>query len=53
MRGQGSTSADRTGGAIAISDESTEVRFIDPTDFDRIRHHAERRQCPIPWTAAY
>jgi len=44
------------GGTIAVSDESTEVRFIDPADFDdipihdtvrlRLRHHAEHRNHP-------
>ncbi|MFG2046692.1 NUDIX domain-containing protein [Micromonospora sp. NPDC048935] len=42
-----------TGGTLAISDESTEVRFIHPAEFDgipihdtvrlRLRHHAEGR----------
>lgn len=45
-----------TGGAIAVSSESTDVRFTDPADFDRmpihdsvrlrLRHHAERRDHP-------
>ena len=44
------------GGAIALSDESTEVRFVDPAEFDhipihdtvrlRLRHYAERRDTP-------
>lgn len=44
------------GGTIATSDESTEVRFVDPTEFDhmpihdtvrlRLRHHAEHRDHP-------
>ncbi|MDP9793708.1 ADP-ribose pyrophosphatase YjhB (NUDIX family) [Catenuloplanes nepalensis] len=44
------------GGTIAVSDESTDVRFIDPADFDdipihdtvrlRLRHHAEHRNHP-------
>jgi ADP-ribose pyrophosphatase YjhB (NUDIX family) len=44
------------GGTIAVSDESTDVRFIDPADFDhipihdtvrlRLRHHAEHRDHP-------
>ena len=44
------------GGSLAVSDESTEVRFIDPTEFDqlpihdtvrlRLRHHAEHRDTP-------
>lgn len=44
------------GGAIAVSRESTEVRFVDPTEFDRISihdtvrlrlgHYAERRSMP-------
>ena len=44
------------GGMIAVSDESTDVRFIDPVDFDdipihdtvrlRLRHHAEHRNHP-------
>ncbi len=44
------------GGEIAVSDESTEVRFVDPAEFDalpihdtvrlRLRHHAERRDTP-------
>lgn len=44
------------GGTITVSDESTEVRFIDPIEFDRIpihdtvrlrlRHHAEQRDSP-------
>ncbi|MDG4765733.1 NUDIX domain-containing protein [Solwaraspora sp. WMMD406] len=44
------------GGTIAVSDESTEVRFVDPADFDhlpihdtvrlRLRHHAEQRTTP-------
>lgn len=44
------------GGEIAVSDESTEVRFIDPAEFDaipihdtvrlRLHHHAERRDRP-------
>jgi ADP-ribose pyrophosphatase YjhB (NUDIX family) len=42
-----------TGGTITVSNESTEVRFIDPTELDhlpihdtvrlRLRHHAEHR----------
>lgn len=45
-----------TGGTIAVSHESTEVRFIDTTEFDhipihdtvrlRLRHHAEHRTTP-------
>ncbi len=43
-----------TGGNLAISDESTDVRFIDRAGFDRIpihdtirlRHHAEHRDTP-------
>jgi hypothetical protein len=45
-----------TGGTVTVSHESTEVRFIDPTEFDhipihdtvrlRLRHHAEHRQTP-------
>jgi ADP-ribose pyrophosphatase YjhB (NUDIX family) len=45
------------GGTIAVSDESTDVRFIDPADFDgiqihetvrlRLRHHAEH--CDHPY----
>jgi ADP-ribose pyrophosphatase YjhB (NUDIX family) len=45
-----------TGGTITISDESTDVRFIDPAEFDhipihdtvrlRLRHHAEHRDHP-------
>jgi ADP-ribose pyrophosphatase YjhB (NUDIX family) len=45
-----------TGGTIAVSHESTEVRFVDPTEFDhipmhetvrlRLRHHAEQRSTP-------
>lgn len=44
------------GGTIATSDESTDVRFVDPAEFDRIpihdtvrlrlRHHAEHRDHP-------
>lgn len=44
------------GGSLAVSHESTEVRFIDPTEFDRLpihdtvrlrlRHHAEHRDTP-------
>ena len=44
------------GGTITVSDESTEVRFVDPAEFDRIpihdsvrlrlRHHADRRDTP-------
>jgi len=44
------------GGTITVSDESTDVRFIDPSDFDdipihdtvrlRLRHHAEHRDHP-------
>jgi ADP-ribose pyrophosphatase YjhB (NUDIX family) len=44
------------GGTIAVSDESTDVRFIDPADFDdiplhdtvrlRLRRHAEHRDHP-------
>jgi ADP-ribose pyrophosphatase YjhB (NUDIX family) len=44
------------GGELAVSDESTDVRYIDPTDLDalpmhesvrmRIRHHLERRDRP-------
>ncbi|MEU4555322.1 NUDIX domain-containing protein [Micromonospora violae] len=44
------------GGTIAVSDESTDVRFIHATDFNhlpihdtvrlRLRHHAERRDTP-------
>jgi ADP-ribose pyrophosphatase YjhB (NUDIX family) len=44
------------GGALAVSDESTDVRFIDPGELDRIpihdtvrlrlRHHAEHRATP-------
>jgi len=44
------------GGTIATSDESTDVRFIDPVDFDhipihdtvrlRLRHYAEHRDHP-------
>ena len=44
------------GGTIALSDESTEVRFVDPAEFDRIpihetvrlrlRHYAEGRDDP-------
>ena len=44
------------GGTLAVSDESTDVRFIDSADFDRIpihdtvrlrlRHHAEHRATP-------
>ncbi|MDP9799483.1 ADP-ribose pyrophosphatase YjhB (NUDIX family) [Catenuloplanes nepalensis] len=43
-------------GNLAVSDESTDVRFIDPAEFDRIpihdtvrlrlRHHAEHRATP-------
>jgi ADP-ribose pyrophosphatase YjhB (NUDIX family) len=45
-----------TGGTLTVSDESTEVRFIHPTEFDhipihdtvrlRLRHHAQRRDTP-------
>jgi ADP-ribose pyrophosphatase YjhB (NUDIX family) len=45
-----------TGGTIVISHESTDVRFIDPTEFDhipihdtvrlRLCHHAEHRPTP-------
>jgi ADP-ribose pyrophosphatase YjhB (NUDIX family) len=47
-----------TGGTITVSDESTEVRFIDPTKLDdipvhdtvrlrlRLRHHTEQRDTP-------
>jgi ADP-ribose pyrophosphatase YjhB (NUDIX family) len=45
-----------TGGTITVSHESTEVRFVDPTEFDhipihdtvrlRLRHHAEHRPTP-------
>jgi ADP-ribose pyrophosphatase YjhB (NUDIX family) len=45
-----------TGGTLAVSDESTDVRFVDPADFDRIpihdtvrlrlHHHAEHRPTP-------
>ncbi|WP_155371684.1 NUDIX domain-containing protein [Catellatospora vulcania] len=45
-----------TGGAITVSHESTDVRFVDPVDFDRIpihdtvrlrlHHHAEGPQMP-------
>ncbi|RZT79383.1 ADP-ribose pyrophosphatase YjhB (NUDIX family) [Micromonospora violae] len=44
------------GGTITVSDESTDVRFIHPTDFGhlpihdtvrlRLRHHAEHRDTP-------
>jgi ADP-ribose pyrophosphatase YjhB (NUDIX family) len=44
------------GGDLVVSDESTDVRFVDPADFDRIpihdtvrlrlRHHAEHRATP-------
>jgi ADP-ribose pyrophosphatase YjhB (NUDIX family) len=44
------------GGDLAVSNESTDVRFIDPAEFDRIpihdtvrlrlRHHAEHRATP-------
>jgi ADP-ribose pyrophosphatase YjhB (NUDIX family) len=44
------------GGTITVSDESTDVRFVDPAEFDRIpihdsvrlrlRHHADRRDTP-------
>ncbi|BCJ76308.1 putative MutT/NUDIX-like protein [Catellatospora sp. IY07-71] len=44
------------GGTIAVSHESTEVRFLDPAEFDRLpihetvrlrlRHHAEGRRTP-------
>jgi 8-oxo-dGTP pyrophosphatase MutT (NUDIX family) len=44
------------GGTVAVSDESTDVRFVDPAEFDglpihdtvrlRLRHHAERRDRP-------
>lgn len=44
------------GGELAVSDESTEVRFVDPAELDvlpvhesvrlRIRHHLERRDSP-------
>ncbi len=45
-----------TGGTLAVSDESTEVRFIHPTEFDhipihdtvrlRLHHHTEHRDIP-------
>ena len=45
-----------TGGTITVSDESTEVRFVDPTEFDhlpihdtvrlRLHHHAQHRDTP-------
>lgn len=45
-----------TGGTLTVSDESTEVDFIHPTDFDhipihdtvrlRLHHHAQRRDTP-------
>ena len=45
-----------TGGTVTVSNESTEVRFIDPTELDhlpihdtvrlRLRHHAEHRTTP-------
>jgi ADP-ribose pyrophosphatase YjhB (NUDIX family) len=45
-----------TGGTITVSNESTEVRFIDPTELDdipvhdtvrlRLRHHTEQRDAP-------
>ncbi|MEV4641609.1 NUDIX domain-containing protein [Actinoplanes sp. NPDC049548] len=44
------------GGSVAVSDESTDVRFVDPAEFDdmpihesvrlRLRHYAERRTSP-------
>ncbi|WP_199516383.1 NUDIX domain-containing protein [Nucisporomicrobium flavum] len=44
------------GGALAVSDESTDVRFVDPSEFSRIpihdtvrlrlRHHVEHRATP-------
>jgi ADP-ribose pyrophosphatase YjhB (NUDIX family) len=44
------------GGELAVSDESTEVRYVEPTEMDalpmhesvrlRIRHHLERRDLP-------
>jgi hypothetical protein len=44
------------GGDLVVSDESTDVRFVDPADFDRIpihdtvrlrlRYHAEHRATP-------
>lgn len=44
------------GGTILVSDESTEVRFVDPAEFAdipihdtvrlRLRHHAEQRESP-------
>lgn len=44
------------GGRVAVSDESTEVRFIDPAEFDhipihdtvrlRLHHHAQQRDTP-------
>jgi ADP-ribose pyrophosphatase YjhB (NUDIX family) len=44
------------GGTVTVSRESTEVRYIDPAEFDqipihetvrlRLRHHAERREKP-------
>ncbi len=44
------------GGTLAVSDESTDVRFVDPVEFDRIpihdtvrlrlQHHAEHRATP-------
>ncbi|MEU4563415.1 NUDIX domain-containing protein [Actinoplanes sp. NPDC023936] len=44
------------GGTLAVSDESTDVRFVDPAEFDRIpihdtvrlrlRHHVEHRTRP-------
>ncbi len=45
-----------TGGTLTVSDESTEVGFIHPTDFDhipihhtvrlRLHHHAQRGDTP-------
>ncbi|TDC69636.1 NUDIX domain-containing protein [Micromonospora sp. KC606] len=45
-----------TGGTLTVSDESTDVRFIDPAEFDhipihdtvrlRLHHHAEHRDTP-------
>jgi ADP-ribose pyrophosphatase YjhB (NUDIX family) len=44
------------GGTLTVSDESTDVRFIDPADLDdmpvhdtvrlRLRHHTEQRDAP-------
>ncbi|MEU5943162.1 NUDIX domain-containing protein [Micromonospora sp. NPDC047548] len=44
------------GGTITVSDESTDVRFVDPAEFDhipihdtvrlRLHHHAEHRDTP-------